>query len=243
MATMEEMNQSAPAHSTAALRPDTKRRDETWSHAIREVLETLALTALIFALVSSALQTFKVDGRSMEPTLRNGQHLVISKAEYWKVDHTSLASLAGLKTNPQPAEAGIPVFGEPRRGDIIVFKFPRDLSRPFIKRIIALPGETVEIHDGRVSIDGEALDEPYLIDAPRYSIPAETVPTGNYFVLGDNRNNSSDSHVWGMVPEENIIGRAWVRYWPFSDWSANISTLPTLASERKPGGPNAEASK
>jgi signal peptidase I len=207
------------------------------------VLETLALTALLFALVSSALQTFKVDGRSMEPTLRNGQHLIINKAEYWKIDSNSLPSLSGIRENAPPTEAGTPVFGEPRRGDIIVFKFPRDLSRPFIKRVIALPGETVEIRDGRVLIDGEVLDEPYLADAPRYSIPSERVPSGNYFVLGDNRNNSSDSHVWGMVPEENIVGRAWVRYWPFSDWSTNISPLPTLASDRKRAGPNAEASK
>jgi signal peptidase I len=220
------------------------RSGDSFSHAFREVLETLALTALIFALVSSALQTFKVDGRSMEPTLHNGQHLIVSKAVYWQIDPTSISQLAGLPGDVMNRGAAVPVFGQPKRGDIIVFKFPRDLSRPFIKRIIAVPGETVEIRDGRVLINGEQLEESYLIDAPRYSAPAETVPPGSYFVLGDNRNNSSDSHVWGMVPQENILGKAWVRYWPFSEMSANLSEAPRLASEKAPvGGPSVEASR
>lgn len=92
---------------------------------------------------------------------------------------------------------GMPVFGEPKRGDVVVFKFPRDLSRPFIKRIIGLPGETVEIRNGRVLINGEDLEEPYLRDLPRYQVAPEMVPRGNYFVLGDNRNNSSNSHSLG----------------------------------------------
>jgi signal peptidase I len=199
--------------------------------ALREVLETLALTALIFALVSSAFQTFKVEGRSMEPTLYDGQYLVINKAAYWKIEPNSLGRMAGLTAGTGFPEEGVSVFGEPQYGDIIVFKFPRDLSRPFIKRVIGRPGDTVEIRNGRVLINGEPLDEPYQKDVPRYQVGPEQVPARHYFVLGDNRNNSSDSHVWGMVPEDNILGKAAVRYWPLLAWSVALSAAPHFGGE------------
>ncbi len=223
--------------SAAAGRP----ADESLKTVLREVTETLALTVLIFALVSAVFQTFRVDGKSMEPTLQNDQYLIISKAAYWRVAPSSLARLAGLAPTAEAnqrgeaaslPEDGVPVFGEPKRGDVIVFRFPRDMSRPFIKRIIGLPGETVEIRNGRVLINGELLEEVYLKDPPRYQVGPEMVPRSNYFVLGDNRNNSSDSHVWGMVPEENILGKAWVRYWPLVDWSVAFSPPPHFASEQ-----------
>lgn len=180
--------------------------------AIREILETIILTLIIFLLVRTVVQNFKVEGRSMEPTLESGQYLLINKAVYWRVDPNLVERfLPGKKNN-----VGQPfyVFGSPQRGDVIVFRYPKDLSRDFIKRIIALPGETVEIKQGRVYVNDQPLDEPYILDRPNYYVERQVVPPDNYFVLGDNRNNSSDSHVWGMVPVENIIGKAWLCYWP-----------------------------
>jgi signal peptidase I len=184
--------------------------------AVRDVVETLVLTLLIFLIVRSVVQNFKVDGRSMEPTLHTGQYLLIDKASFWRID-SQLAS----KLMPGAEAAGDATetkshyfFGGPARGDIIVFQYPKEPSRDFIKRVIALPGDTVEIRDSRVYVNGQALREDYTAAAPNYQVPAEKVPAGNYFVLGDNRNNSSDSHIWGLVPEENIIGRAWLSYWP-----------------------------
>ncbi len=229
---MEQMQEPTSPGWMSPLAAD-KPTDEPMRTVLREVLETLALTVLIFALVSAVFQTFKVEGRSMEPTLHNDEYLIINKASYWRIDPSSLARLAGVEQVPVAHSEGVPVFGEPKRGDVIVFKFPRDLSRPFIKRIIGLPGETVEIRNGQVLINGEELEEPYLRDQPRYHVGPEVVPHGNYFVLGDNRNNSSDSHVWGMVPQDNILGKAWVRYWPLRDLAVNLSPAPHLTSEQQ----------
>jgi signal peptidase I len=186
--------------------------------ALREIIETIVLTVIIFLLVRSIVQNFKVEGQSMEPTLESGQYLLINKAVYWRIDTSALKSILPFQNNSTPSSTPRYVFGGPKRGDIIVFRYPKDLTRDFIKRIIALPGETVEINSGTVFVDGKALDEAFLPDHPSYVFEPTKVPPGNYFVLGDNRNNSSDSHVWGMVPQENIIGKAWIRYWPPSSW-------------------------
>ena len=197
--------------------------------ALREIFETIILTILIFLLVRSVVQNFKVEGRSMEPTLESGQYLLINKAVYWRFDMQALRSaFAFQREAPPAADRPAYVFGPPQRGDVVVFRFPRDLSRDFIKRIIAGPGETVEIRGGKVYVNGVALKEPFLREHPSYSYEPTKVPPGNYFVLGDNRNNSSDSHVWGMVPEEHIIGRAWVRYWPPDTWGV-LAGEPILA--------------
>jgi signal peptidase I len=187
------------------------------SNAIRDVLETLILTALIFLLVRSVTQNFKVEGRSMEPTLQNGQYLLINKATYWRVDNRIVSRInpsAEASTNGQAAAGYSYLFGPPQRGDIIVFRYPLDPSRDFIKRVIGVPGDIVEIRSGAVYLNGQPMVEGYTADRPAYSKAAERVPPREYYVLGDNRNNSSDSHNWGLVPEENIIGRAWFSYLP-----------------------------
>ena len=182
---------------------------------IRDVVETLVLTAVIFLLVRSVVQNFKVEGRSMEPTLHNGQYLVINKALYWHVDADIVDKiLPGAVSASARRDGAMFVFGEPERGDIIVFRYPKDPSRDFIKRVIALPGDTVEIRQGKVYVNGNYVDEAYINETANYSWPAHKMDPGEYFVLGDNRNNSSDSHVWGPVPRDNIIGKAWVSYWP-----------------------------
>ncbi len=157
---------------------------------VREIVETLLLTFFIFWLVNSLIGRYRIDGSSMNPTLVDGEYLIINNLSYY--------------------------LDEPQRGDVIVFRHPNnDLN--LIKRVIGLPGDTVEVTGGNVSVNGVVLDEPYIKAAPTYSGHWE-VPDEHFFVLGDNRNNSSDSHSWSYLPEGNIIGKAEVIYWPPQDW-------------------------
>jgi signal peptidase I len=161
--------------------------------AFRELVETILFTLLIYFLVRFFLfENYRVVGHSMDPTLEDEQYLVVSKLSYR--------------------------IGEPQRGDIIVFEDPHDASRKLIKRVIGLPGEEVEIQQGQVYIDGQMLDEPYIDGPGHYSVPASFIPAGEYYVLGDNRNNSSDSHSWGALNGDRIVGKAWLSYWPPDLW-------------------------
>jgi signal peptidase I len=179
-----------------------------------ELIQTVVLTLLIFFAMRAVVQNFKVEGTSMEPTLHHNQFLIINKATYARLDGTPLARLVSTSDRAGPRF----VFGEPARGDIIVFRFPAQPEKDFIKRIIAVPGDTVEIRAGKVYLNGRPTEEPYIRDGATYDAPPRAVPAGQYFVLGDNRPNSSDSHVWGFVPADNLIGKAWFAYWPPGDW-------------------------
>lgn len=185
--------------------------------ALRDIFETLLLTAVIFLIVQSVVKNFKVEGTSMEPTLHNDEFLLVDKAVYWSFNPTLVQRILP-DVKPTGRTDRVFLFHGPQRGDIIVFLYPRDPSRDFIKRVIGLPGDTVEVRDGHVYVNGRALIEPYILQAPRYTMPPVHVPNGQYFVLGDNRNDSSDSHVWGTVPWYDIVGQAWVSYWPLGDW-------------------------
>ena len=157
------------------------------SRAAREVIETLLLAALIFFLVRLVVLNFRVDGESMLPNLNGGKYYP---------------------------------FDPPERGDVVVFNPPNGSDKPYIKRIIGLPGEEITFSDGHVDINGQPLEEDYIQDRTRCG-RADTcdvvVPAGNVFVLGDHRSNSSDSRVFGPVPIENIVGKAWLSYWPPRD--------------------------
>jgi signal peptidase I len=128
----------------------------------------------------------------MKPTLEDEQYLVVSKLTYR--------------------------LNDPQRGDIVVFHDPNADTRKLIKRVVGLPGETLEIRNGQVLVNGQRLDEPYITRPGQYSEQPMPIPDGNYYVLGDNRNNSSDSHNWGTLPEGEIVGKAWISYWPPSQW-------------------------
>ena len=189
--------------------PRPRRR---WRRTARELVETLILALLIFLVVRSAVQNFKVEGSSMDPSLIDGQYLIVNKAIYAHVNLNPLSRVLPF-INPGDDPEWY-VFRQPKRGDVVVFRFPNDPKRDFIKRIIGEPGDTVEVRAGIVYINGQSLDEPYITSRPTYNYGPTTVPPKGYFVLGDNRNNSYDSHVWGFVPRENIIGQAWISYWP-----------------------------
>lgn len=181
-----------------------------------ELAQTVALTLLIFLAMRAVVQNFKVEGSSMEPTLHHNQFLIINKATYTRVDGTPLERV--FLNGAEPSGTPVFLFGAPSRGDIVVFRFPGQPEKDFIKRIVGVPGDTVEIHGGRVYLNGTRIEEPYIRGGASYDAPPRAVPEGHYFVLGDNRPNSSDSHVWGFVPADNLIGKAWFAYWPPGDW-------------------------
>lgn len=198
---------------------------------LREMLETLLFTLLIFFLVRSVIQNFRVEGSSMETNLHTGQYIIVNRIEYLHVDLNFFQRLLPGKQDLAPKLAYL--FHLPRRGDIVVFEYPRDTSRDFIKRVIGLPGETVEIRDNQVLIDGRPLDEPYLSSAARTqmgNMASVVVPADAVFVMGDNRGNSSDSRSWGALPLVKIVGRAWFIYWPQEYWGVIPHTAPTLAA-------------
>mgnify|MGYP000946626584 CR=1 FL=1 len=158
----------------------------------RDLLETLILAVIIFLVVNTFTGRYEVQSISMEPTLHEGQYLIVSKIAYW--------------------------FHGPERGDVIVLDPPNERSEiPYIKRVIGLPGEKVEVRDGRVWVNDIALNEPYISGPPSYT-ESRILGAGEYLVLGDNRNNSSDSHIWGVLPRENVIGKSIFRYWPPEKW-------------------------
>ena len=157
--------------------------------AARDVLETIIPAVVIALLINLLLaQATRVYGHSMEPNLETNQRLVVEKVTYH--------------------------FREPQRGDVVVLRLPDHSRELLIKRVIGLPGERVAIHDGKVFINGEPLDEPYLRQPTRGRMDEVLVPDRHVFVLGDNRSASNDSRTFGPVPYEAIVGRAWLSYWP-----------------------------
>lgn len=161
---------------------------------LRETVETIVLALVIFLLLQQVVRNFRIQGDSMWPTLETGQFVLVERVTYR--------------------------FSEPKRGDIVVFEYPRAPQEDFVKRIIGLPGETVEIQNGSVYINGALLTEPYLHGQRTLNYHPIHVTLGpdEYFVMGDNRAASSDSRTWGALPRRNIIGRAWLSYWPPSRW-------------------------
>lgn len=173
------------------------RRRSTIGRSLWETIQTIVIAFLLAMLIRHfVVESFVVEGHSMEPTLHHGERLLVNKLAYR--------------------------FQDAKRGDIVVFRYPEDPSKDFIKRIIATEGDTVEIVDGKVYVNGEALEEPYVADHGRDHLPPTQVPSGTIFVLGDNRRNSQDSRYFGPVSEELLEGKAVLIWWPF----AFFQTLP-----------------
>ena len=154
----------------------------------RDLLETIAIALVLFVLLNVVTSRVKVFNISMQPTLKQGYLLLVNKLAY--------------------------KLGEPEYGDVIVFHYNGDQQEDYIKRVIGLPGDEVDIHDGVVRVNDMVLTEPYIMEVPGYT-GKWSVPEGSLFVLGDNRNHSSDSHQWGYVQMEWVVGKALYIYWPF----------------------------
>ena len=194
-------------HTETIAEPEPQESKEQRSGFMRfviDVVETLILSIVLFAAINTVSARIRVDGASMEPTLQSGEFVIVNKLAYF--------------------------FGEPNIGDIIVFHFPRDPDQEYIKRVIGLPGDRVEVRNGEVYVNDQILDEDYTAAPPVYNSTLD-VPADSLFVLGDNRNNSSDSHNWGPVPLDYVIGKATLIYWPPTEWG--IITHPTTASASK----------
>ncbi|MCC7117572.1 MAG: signal peptidase I [Anaerolineales bacterium] len=162
-----------------------------WKRFILDLVQTLGLAIVLFVGINFISARVRVDGTSMVPTLQDGEFVFVSKLSYR--------------------------WSEITRGDIIVFHFPRNPEEDLIKRVIGLPGDRVEIRNGQVFVNGQPLNEPYIAEAPNYAAEWQVEPQ-TLFVLGDNRNNSSDSHSWGLLPIEKIVGKAIFIYWPPKFW-------------------------
>jgi signal peptidase I len=178
-------------------RPQAAARNNFWAESrllLRDLIVVLMATALMVVFI---VQPVKVEGTSMLPRLHDGERIFVNKLVY---------------------------YGMPRlqRGDIVVFWYPNDPSKSYIKRVVGLPGETVEVREGRVMINGKIIEEPYLdpqLNLSHMNHQPVLVKDHYYFVMGDNRDHSSDSRFWGLVPEKYIYGKALFRYWPISSVS------------------------
>ena len=178
-----------------------------------EVAQVVILALLMVMLIRNFGQNYRIDGISMEPNFHNGQFLIVNRFAYCPGIHLEIPIV-----NVQLWEKTWCV-GQPRRGDVVIFEYPRDISRDFIKRVVGLPGETVEVIGGEVYINGQLMPEPFGPNPGSYDAPPITVGPGEVYVMGDNRNNSSDSHIWGTLPQKLIIGKALASYWPPKLWS------------------------
>ena len=179
----------------------------------RESLEAGIVFLVVFIALQVSIQNVRIDGKSMWPTLANEQHILVSKLPYYRVN---LGALNTLWPFGRASEDDIALFesSPPRYGDIIAFYYPSDTSREFLKRVIGVPGDIIEMKEGQVVRNGEPLYELYIVNNVKHSIGPVKVPEGSYYVLGDNRKVSNDSRHWGFVSEQHIIGRAWLSYWP-----------------------------
>ena len=181
---------------------ETEEKRSGFMRFVIDVAETLILSIVLFAAINAVSARIRVDGASMEPTLQSGEFVIVNKLAY--------------------------LFGEPTIGDVIVFHFPRDPDQEYIKRIIGLPGDRVEIKNGEVYVNDRVLDEDYIAASPVYEDILEE-PGDSLIVLGDNRNNSSDSHNWGPVPLDYVIGKAMFVYWPPTEWGVLNQPTPSAA--------------
>lgn len=163
-----------------------------WKRILVDLFETVGLAILLFVIINAVSARVRVDGLSMMPTLQDGEFVLVNRLAYR--------------------------LGSPSRGDIIVFRSTTQPGLDLIKRIIGKPGDNIEIGGGNVSVNGATLNEAYISEPPHYS-GTWSVPAGYLFVLGDNRNDSSDSHAWGLLPLQNVLGKATLIYWPPPEWA------------------------
>ena len=205
------------------VRVGRESRNGFWTEGLR-LFRDVFLIVVVFILVGVFfVQPVVVEGTSMLPQLHDGERLLVNKLVYYKIQSIS--------------------WGHLQRGDIVVFWYPNDPDKSYVKRIIGLPGETVEVRDGHVYIDGSELQESYLDAEHNHALHDNSVTKveeHHYFVMGDNRDNSSDSRYWGLVPEKYIYGKAFFRYWKPEDIGFLHHGSYNMTAEAKPDKPDAD---
>jgi len=205
------------------VRVGRESRNGFWTEGLR-LFRDVFLIVVVFILVGVFfVQPVVVEGTSMLPQLHDGERLLVNKLVYYKIQSVS--------------------WGHLQRGDIVVFWYPNDPDKSYVKRIIGLPGETVEVRDGHVYIDGSELQESYLDAEHNHALHDNSVTKveeHHYFVMGDNRDNSSDSRYWGLVPEKYIYGKAFFRYWKPEDIGFLHHGSYNMTAEAKPDKPDAD---
>lgn len=174
---------------------------EKRTHIVRDIIETIAITLLIFLIIRLAVESFRVDGQSMEPNFHNNEYVLVDKAAY--------------------------LFQPPQRGDVIIFHYPLDTHKDFIKRIIGVPGDTVHTTSTGVIVDGDTISEPYIRVPFNFQSYTWKLGPNQFFVMGDNRDNSLDSRIWGPLERSYIVGKAVVVYWPINALEL-INTYPSV---------------
>ena len=185
------------------------------SRVAREIIEAVILALIVFLVIQTGVRNFKVEGASMRPTLHGGQYLLVNKLVYFKLDTVRISRLVPFWKVEHSSERF--AIRPPNRGEVIVFRYPRDVTKDFVKRVIGLPGETVEVREGTAYINGAALEEPYLTSRDSSSSKLVQLGEKEYYVMGDNRQGSNDSRNWGPVAENLLLGKVWFVYWPFSE--------------------------
>ena len=180
---------------------------------IQELLIASGLFLVVFLALHFSIQNFRIDGSSMHPTLIDEQHVIVSKVAYSRINPSALLRFMPFADKPDESLSFVE-SDRPDYGDVVAFTYPPDPSLDLVKRVVGLPGDIIEIQRGQVIRNGNALDEPYITHRDSRTFAPLEVPRASYYVLGDNRRASTDSRAWGFVPEERIIGRAWLSYWP-----------------------------
>ena len=199
--------------------PPAKKRSPL-GRGLTELTRTILLAAIVFVGARTVVLPYEVDGASMRPNLHDQERVLVNRTVYFHFDVNKLVNwIPGIDRD---GTNEIYPFHPPERGDVVVLNPPTPSAQPYIKRIIGLPGESIEFRNGFVYIDGERLDEPYIEQGITRCgrsdfCSVDEIPDGYVYVLGDNRNNSSDSRSFGLVAIEDIVGKAWFTNWPLTD--------------------------
>ena len=178
---------------------------------VREIAETFMVVMLIFLALQITVRTYQIEGYSMAPTMGHTDYILVNKIVYAKFDTNVWNNILPF-VDVESQKVMFP-FHSPQRGEIVVFKYPEDESREFVKRVVGIPGDMVEIKKGFVYVNSEKITEKYVSYRDNDSTKMFDVGPHSYFVLGDNRISSNDSRDWGVVPAKNIIGKPWVTIW------------------------------
>lgn len=194
------MNSNFPETAQPQEPEQLNRQRPAWLGFLWEVLQTLIMAVVLYFLIDTVVGRVRVENISMQPTLHEGEFILVNKLAYR--------------------------LGDFQRGDIVVFH--HDATEDYIKRVIGIPGDTIEVRNGHVYINAQMLEEEYIAAPPRYSGTWQ-VPEDQIYVLGDNRNQSSDSHQWGYVPISSVVGRALVVYWPLEELQV-LNQVPTVSA-------------